>query len=395
MMIRMQLCRLAVVPVLAMMALGFQAGCAGSPKKVVYTPVEYEAEVRRRLVDHLPTPSVSYHGFLEPGRGAYTLEVEPLRPPFLLGSGDAERIDGCVGRTGGDRLRLAQLRDCVINRPEKIHYNGTLTLDAPGCLELREGNCFALTNLFVGAARHSGLRAWYVMVEDVITNRSAGAQVFHINHIVCGVMVNSGQQLVDFIPDPRDYHVITTLSDIEAAGLYYNNLGANLMLSGRNHEAGQLLEMARRLYPDSYQVQNNLGLLHRRLGDLEAAQVHFEQAFALARFPDLIMGNLLQLYRETGQAEKMEDLRRTLSQVSRRNPYLYVALAREAVLEEDHERALDYLAIARRINRRIPAIYALECEIWEVLEKPRRFKRARKKLGRLLDLEDSAVNPSA
>lgn len=384
---------ISCIPVLVLLVLAFQVSCAYSPKKVIYTPDEFRSEVRRLVGEEHPEVEVRYDDFHDTGRGAYTLEVDLIRPPFLLDEVSRDRLLDCVGFSGSEVVRLMQLRDCVINRPSKIGYNGTLTLDATACLELREGNCFALTNLFVGAAREAGLRSYYVMVEDVITSHSAGEQVYHINHIVSGVIVNSGHRMVDFIPDPRDYHVRTTLSDIEAAGLYYNNLGATLMISGDLDGAGSLLCVAERLYPDSYQVQNNLGLLHRRHGDLEAAQRSFERAYSLARFPDLILGNLLRLYRETGQADRVDDLRRQVDRISRRNPYLCLALARESFREEDYQGALDHLATARRINRKIPAIYLLECEIWEILENPRRLKRAQRKLGRLLELEGAVLTP--
>ncbi len=364
-----------------------QAACVGNPKQMIFTPEEFAAEVSSRLEGDSRPVRVEHDDFLDTGRELYTIEVDVLRPPYLLDQAARERIVDCVGYTGSDQARLMQLRDCVINRPSRIRYNSTLTLDAAGCLELQEGNCFALTNLFVGAAREAGFRSWYVLVEDVITNRAVGQQVFHINHIVSGLMVNSGQRLVDFIPNPREYHVQTPLSDIEAAGLFYNNLGAALMVDDEQEGAEYLLGVAERLYPESYQVQNNLGLLHRRRGDLDAAREAFERAFTMARFPDLVMGNLLNLYRETGDADRAEDLRRQLGRVSRRNPYFYLALAREAFAEEDHQATLELLGAARRINRRIPAIYVLECELWEALDKPRRLKRARKKLGRLLVLE--------
>lgn len=379
-----------IIPFVLLLVLALQVSCAGSPKKVIYTPDEFRSEVRRLVGGDHPPLQVRYDELLDRSRDGYTLEVDLFRPPFQMEPASRRMVQDCVGFSGNEIVRLMQLRDCVINHPTKIGYNGTLTLDARGCLELREGNCFALTNLFIGAARDAGLRSYYVMVEDVITNRSSGQQVFHINHIVSGVIVNSGHRMVDFIPDPREYHVRTTLSDIEAAGLYYNNLGANQMLAGNLEEAFCLLDVARRLYPDSYQVQNNLGLLHRRRGDQEAARQAFEKAFSLARFPDLILGNLLSLYLETGQSDLVEDLRRQVDQLSRRNPYLYLALARVSIREENYPRALEHLSTARRINRKIPAIYVLEGEIWEILENPRRLKRARRKLARLLELEGGA-----
>jgi Tfp pilus assembly protein PilF len=377
-------------PILVLLVLTLQVACTGSPKKVIYTPDEFRSEVNRLVGDDHPPLRIRYDELFVAGIDSYTQEVDLLRPPFQMDAGSRERLLHCVGFSGSETVRLMQLRDCVINRPSRISYNGTLTLDATGCLELREGNCFALTNLFVGAARDAGLNSYYVMVEDVITNQAAGQQVFHINHIVSGVIVNSGHRMVDFIPDPREYHVRTTLSDIEAAGLYYNNLGANLMVSGDLDGAEYLLNVAAKLYPDSYQVQNNLGLLHRRRGEVKEAQLAFEKAFSLARFPDLVMGNLLNLYRETGQADRVEDLQRQLGRVSRRNPYLYIAMARESYQREEYQEALDYLASARRINRDIPAIYVLESDIWEILENPRRQKRAQKRLARLLELDGAA-----
>jgi len=237
-----------------------------------------------------------------------------------------------------------------------------------------------MTNLLVGAARFAKLDAYYMLVEDIIGNQAQGNTVIHTNHIITAIQIGPDRRLVDFIPNSKRYHYLTLLSDIEATGLYYNNLGARLLLQKRDGEAEKLFRVAVALYPDSYQIHNNLGVLVLRRGNVMEARGHFLNALESARFPDLVLGNMMKTFEKSGNMKAFELLRKDLDKAKKRNPYFYLSLARRDYWKRNYQAALKLCHIAKRIDRNIPEIYSLEFRIYGILGLTTKQAKAYRKL---------------
>ncbi|MCA8836918.1 MAG: tetratricopeptide repeat protein [Proteobacteria bacterium] len=83
-----------------------------------------------------------------------------------------------------------------------------------------------------------------------------------------------------------------------------NGLGYSLAtLTSRFEEAGELLQRALELSPDSFAVQDSYGWLLFRQGDHKEAQVYLERAWAGFRDPE-VASHLVELYWTTGLKDK-------------------------------------------------------------------------------------------
>ncbi len=355
------------------------ASCLRAPERIQYTEDSFRREVRHRLGNQLnKIGTVSIPG----ANGVHQIvtAVSLLVPPYALSPEAAAKLDQCVKPATSERERFKNLYNCMLGASGRFSYVADSTLSADTCYQTQQGNCFSMTNLLVGSARFGGLEACYMLVEDIIGNQAEGNTVIHSNHIITAVRIGTKWRLVDFIPNSKRYHYLTLLSDIEAAGLYYNNLGARLLLEGRNDDAERLLTVAVALYPDSYQIQNNLGVLMLRKGSALKARVHFMKALRAARFPDLVLGNVMKTFQKTGNMKSFELLKKELERAKRRNPYFYIELARQYYSKKEYQAVLRECKIARRIDRTIPEIYLLQFRSYEVLNMRKKQLKAYRKL---------------
>lgn len=355
------------------------AACVRGPEQMIYTPDEFRREVSNRLgrqLDQVGTISV-------PGGKGVTQVVTAksvLEPPFELSPRAMEDLTRCVKTATSQRERFNFLYGCLFGSSDRFAYIADSTLSADVCFQNHQGNCFSMTNLMVGAARFARLDAYYMLVEDIIGNQAQGDTVIHTNHIITAIQFGSERRLVDFIPNSKRYHYLTLLSDVEATGLYYNNLGARLLLMKRDGKAEKLFKIAAALYPASFQINNNLGVLVLRNGDIQEAQEHFLKALQSARFPDLVLGNMMKTFEKSGNMKSFELLRKDLDKAKKRNPYFYLSLARRDYWKHNYAAALKLCHIAKRIDREIPEIYLLEFRIYSVLGETTKKAKAYKKL---------------
>ncbi|NOZ13916.1 MAG: tetratricopeptide repeat protein [Acidobacteria bacterium] len=379
-----------LLPVILTVILLLPTACLRTPGRIRYTADGFRREVRHRLGHQLKKiGTISVPG----GNGVRQIITAEslLVPPYALSPEAKAGLGKCLKPATSERDRFKNLYNCMLGASGGFSYIADSTLSADTCYQSRQGNCFSMTNLLVGAARFGGLEACYMLVEDIIGNQAEGNTVIHSNHIITAVRIGPKWRLVDFIPNSKRYHYLTLLSDIEAAGLYYNNLGARLLLDGHNNEAETLLRVAAALYPDSYQVQNNLGVLILREGNVLKARAHFLRALGAARFPDLVLGNVMNTFQKTGNMKSFELLRKDLEKAKRRNPYFYIELARRYYRKKEYRAVLRECKIARRINRTIPEIYLLQFRSYGALGMTTKKLKAYKKLLKYSHSEESSI----
>ncbi len=353
--------------------------CLHRPGRVVYKPEGFRREMSSRLADQLGSfGTISVPG----GKGLTQLIAvnSLLVPPFELSSRTMNDIRHCLKPATAQRERFNFLYHCLFGDSGRFTYIADSTLSGDACFQNRQGNCFSMTNLLVGAARFARIDAYYMLVEDIIGNQTKGGTVIHTNHIITAIQIGPERRLVDFIPNSKRYHYLTLLSDIEAAGLYYNNLGARLLLKKRNADAERLFRVAVALYPDSYQIHNNLGVLVLRKGNVKEAREHFVKALQTARFPDLVLGNMMKTFEKSGNMKAFDILRKDLDKAKKRNPYFYLSLARRDYWKGDYGAALKLTHTAKRIRRDIPEIYLLQFRIYSRLGLKKKQAKAYKTL---------------
>jgi tetratricopeptide (TPR) repeat protein len=361
-------------------------------RKIIYSPTEFYTETTAKITLHNKTVSNEEEKIL----------INISTPPFEIDDNITNYIYNCIGNAPSDKQKISKLKNCLQLSSGKIEYSQFTNYNAVKCFAAKKGNCFSITNLAIGMARKIGLNAYYILVENMIGNQNTGDYIIHTNHIVCGILlknyISDGvgvsnnsydlirkdyMVLIDFIPNPRKYRYTVRLTDLEAAGLFYNNIASGKMIAGEYEKAKQYFEAALLLYPNSYQIHNNLGVLYLKLGFWERAEQHFEKALYYVRFPDLIMSNIVRHYERLNKPEKAKEVLKRLTNAKKRNPYYYLAESKKAMVNGNPEKALLNLKIAKKISKHMPEIYSMLSKVYKALGNERKSKNAWNKFTKM------------
>jgi Flp pilus assembly protein TadD len=250
-----------------------------------------------------------------------------------------------------------------------IVYSHNYNLCAEDVYRERKANCISYTNLFIGMARSIGIRADYAEVTEVESYSKIGETVIYNSHICAVVFEGPNAYLVDFSLRPhKQYHSWQALTDLEAAAVFYNNMGAQEYLKqeepDRVEKALVYYDISRRLAPNLPQVFNNLGVLELNRHNVSEAERYFRMA--LERRPGYFAAysNLAAVYLTRGELDKAITLYQGAVASSQDNKYAYHALA--------------------RLQQRKGETEAAERNLRKALALDERYTEARHELGRLL-----------
>ncbi|MEE4217897.1 MAG: tetratricopeptide repeat protein [Xanthomonadales bacterium] len=295
------------------------------------------------------------------------LDVSPEMAAFL-----DEKVDS----NDGQNEQLKQLAWAIMRSGEFSLVYDDLTGTATETFNRRRGNCMAFTNMFIAMARELGLDARFQEV-DVPPNWSMSRGSFlYSQHINVFIDLKQGRtREVDFNIYDFDHELDSRIiSDDRARAHYFNNIGAEQMLNG---ETGLAYAQFRHslLHDASYApAWINMGILHRREGQADFAEVSFLEALRHDATPQLdvsrltrdagwlpprqddnslvAMSNLANLYEEQGETELARGYFDKVHSHRMKNPYYRYQMAELAFEEGDYEAAIGDLkyAIRRRKN---------------------------------------------
>lgn len=248
--------------------------------------------------------------------------------------------------------RLLALTDAVFSRKGLgIDYEDTGTRTAIETFRSRSGNCLSFTILFVAMARHLGLAAYFVEVDEVMSWDRRGDFVVRNHHMYVEVEVENGRMEVDFLPGKeKRYHGAHRVDDRRVLAHYYSNLGVEKLASGHPKPALESFERAIAADPEFAYAWTNLGVAARTLGDFVRAEQSHLKALEIDPGEPAAATNLASLYMATGRQAEAEPLLRKVDADLRRNPYHHFRLGAKALHDGDPAAAIRHYreAIRRR-----------------------------------------------
>jgi tetratricopeptide (TPR) repeat protein len=261
-------------------------------------------------------------------------------------------IDEYVDREARQSDRLAQLLQAVLGGDRfSIAYDDS-TRTAESAFHNRRGNCLSFTNMFIAMARNVGLDAHYQEVE-IPADWSLSGQTFLISeHINVLVEVRSAlNRVVDFNSYQAAVDVeadSVVISDARARAHYFNNIGVERMLANDSGLAYANFQQSVTEDGTFASAWVNLGILHRREGYPQYAEVAYLEALKNDNDNLMAMSNLAHLYEEEGRTAEAQ---RYLSRVREHrmgNPFYRYRLANIAFEDGDYKSAIKNLKYAIR-----------------------------------------------
>ncbi|MEM6796154.1 MAG: tetratricopeptide repeat protein [Acidobacteriota bacterium] len=310
------------------LALGLLAAGA-APAAAILTP---EAELRLREAGHDPAEIKSPLNTDEEMR-AWARKVIP------------------AGMPEPDRLKLL-LELLHESSRFDFEYQAGYTATVPETFRNGRYNCLSFSMLFVELARSLGLPASYLSIRRDHSFRRDGDLVVLTRHITAGYGGFADRTVLEFDVGPEvDYQAAVSITDTEALALFYSNRGAELLRNDQLEAATDKLRIAVLLAPEIAQSWVNLGVVHRRLDRFVEARDAYERAAALERDNIAAYQNMVILLRRSGELEAAQELIDLLDSHGNRNPFTYLTLGDFSLEDGRLSEAGNFYKKAHRLAR--------------------------------------------
>lgn len=305
-----------------------------------------------------------------------------------FGSELKQYVDSHIDRSWAPQRRLRGLRKMLFGSENlNIQYDSTKTRTAIETFETKLGNCLSMTNLFISAARYMGLDAHYQVVAVKPSWGKSGATMINNEHINAVGKINNGMSYsIDFLPEvfynePKAY----SISDREALGRYYSNLGAEYIINGKPILALPYLRTAISVYPSLADGWNNLGAAQRRLGNDDLSEFSYLRAVQLDNKHYTAMSNLARLYEKRGERRMASYYLKRVEKFRAQNPYYLYDRAHSAFEKRDYRAALRNLkkAILRKDNE--PDFYVALAKLYRHMGDLRKSEASMAKATAFID----------
>lgn len=314
-----------------------------------------------------------------PGSPAVTIEI-----PFELDSDLRGWAEARARVAGSERRRAQRILDLVFGELG-LEYAYYPTRTASETFRQRRGNCLSFVNLFVALGRQAGLHPFYVEVVDRQGWSYRQGMVVSHGHIVAGLRIAGALETFDFLPyQPRTYHDLVALDDRQAVARFYNNLGAEALLTGDLVAAREHLDLVATLAPDFVDGMSNRGVCLARLGQLDEALLLYRRGLDLDPANLAVMSNAARLHQQLGHAREAEALLARVRETRRASPYFYLYQGERALAEDELDVALTHLKEALRLDSELPEVHLGLVKLYLALGE---LERARHHLRRALSLD--------
>ncbi len=346
---------------------------------------------------------MDFNFILNSGRVLH-LSMDLLEPPFKLNDEMKSYADKFLSMYHIKIVKTEQLLQMVNyfeKTPTEIEYIWNLTINAQGVYKYRMGNCFAFTNYFVGLARYVGLKAYYYYVPKIQASYLSKDTLITTSHIVCGVDVgrNKIPFVIDFIPNTKIHYEnffktnrIKKITDLQAAGLFYCNLGAKAMLQKQYQNAEIFLLLAEGLYPHSPNILNNLGVLYKKIGKYDSALKKFKEALKYTKHPQKIVANVIKMKEEIKKqikqgnskfSEKLQTVDETIDNLLEQNYYWHLKKAANYMEKEIYDKALSEVKRADKLSPDNQEVYIYFLRLASKIGDKKLYEKYSKKIKKI------------
>ncbi|MEL7061334.1 MAG: tetratricopeptide repeat protein, partial [Acidobacteriota bacterium] len=277
-----------------------------------------------------------------------------LVDPLAVTPEMASYIEARVPRTLPRRIRLLKLRDAIFDPDHGIgiEYGSFGTYSAAETFAHRRGNCLSFTMLFVAFARHLGLSAEFVEVDEVTGWSQRGEFGLSHWHMLAEVEVDNATFEVDFLSwNERRYGSRRRIAGTRLRAHFLNNLGAEALANGDDGRALERLRAAHALDPSLAPAAINLAAAERRHGRPRRAEALLLGVLNDDRRNATAAANLALLYRDLGDAAEAERWQRRRQRFLDRNPFHHFRQGLRALLGDRLDEARRHLRRAVRTQR--------------------------------------------
>ena len=204
-----------------------------------------------------------------------TTDAYPEIDPLYISADITAMLDRLLAKNDSPALRIAKIQTLLFNEGYlNLQYSESQTLTADEVFRSRRGNCLSAMNLYIAMARYAGIDAAFQTVSVRPEWNRRGELLILSRHInASGSLGYKRKYIVDFTPEIQLQQLTAKpVSDLYARALFFNNLGAEALVSDDLERALEYFKNALFLKPDLAIAWNNIGAAFNRVGDSELAK---------------------------------------------------------------------------------------------------------------------------
>ena len=328
-----------------------------------------------------------------------TSDQFPEIDPLYLDDGIKRWLEDNVGtRSRSNENAVSVLQNLLYGEDHlDIQYSDAKTHTAVEVFHARQGNCLSVMNLYVAMARHVGLDASFQTVKVKPSWDRRGDLLVVSQHInATGRLRARRNYVVDFTPEiALQQKTEELVSDADARGLYFNNLGVEALIAGDTGQALVYFKNALFINPRDSYAWNNLGTTFNRLGDDKLAEFSYHYAFEIDNTSATAVNNLVKFYRVRGQDALSRRYELVIDRFNQRNPYFQYALGKRAYEQGNYETARAYFRRAIRLKDYDPDFHLALALAYLQLGEVDRAQDARDEAEIVLAASDEIYEPSS
>jgi tetratricopeptide (TPR) repeat protein len=254
--------------------------------------------------------------------------------------------------------------------PEQLNltYNTGANVIASKAYQNKEANCLSLTIMAYAIAKASDLDVVFQSVqipEYWVRNGQMNMLTGHVNLRVMEkissnqvIFFERGIAEIDFDPFVlKKIFPKNIISKNRVISMFYNNKGANAMVSGDYITAYAYLKAATEIDPKFSSAWGNLGILYR-FNDYEQLAIEtYQYAISINGNNLTSMSNLSLLLHRNGDYEQAKQLDAFIMRKRANNPYYYALLGDENFYRGDYYQAISNYRRAIKLNKNVHEFY--------------------------------------
>ncbi|TRY32031.1 tetratricopeptide repeat protein [Aliiglaciecola sp. M165] len=327
------------------------------------------------------------HAF--PDYAIYHIETED--EIFKLDDDAVRFVRDAVGSINDPVDRMETLVRKIFDRSEfNLLYMGNANTTATQTFHNRAANCLSMSIMTYSLAKTAGFSVRFqdIKIPEYWTRREGYSLLNgHINLRIesrdPGVihLLNEGYE-VDFDPqNVRNNFPKKMVNKRTVMAMFYNNKGADALLSNSYTKAYAYFRAAAHLAPNFDSTWVNLGILYRIQEHYGSAEMAYNQALAIDEENLTAWENMAYLYEFTG---RHEEARLIASKVERKrddNPFYHFILGEQEFDNGNMQLALRHYRDALKLDKSKHEIYyglaKTYYEMGDITRSQRYFKKAR------------------
>jgi Flp pilus assembly protein TadD len=304
------------------------------------------------------------------------IDPETIDYPFAYNTEMQEAAAAAAG-IGLTTLKLRNLQNYLFNKKLfSFDYEVRRTFTATEAFEEKSGNCVSFTSMFIALARSLKIPVRAALVVYPDSTETEGDLVVVRNHIAAVHGRGDEMRIFDFSNMLKKQRSIDALlDDIGMTAIYLNNIGSDELFAGNEASALSYFENAAKLAPEYTPTYANLGIVRRRLGDVDGALAAYHQALRIDVSQPVVLNNLAALYHSQG---RVAEARAAVKAADPRGatPNLLVVRGNIELVEGKHGLALKHFKRAAKLDPEAPEPLVAIARAHLARERPAAARRA-------------------